>query len=1056
MSIEVVQGEWQYFPYEQIELRKNNFLVSPCGTGKTTALKAWIDSTVNEDLKIIVVTFRISLAYMLAGTYGFENYLELKHEKSLSLEEHPRVVVSVESLQKFFYVCNANRELQLPDVLILDEYCSVIEHSFNTKTLDPSRRALFFTFLFAMLSNENKTVIGADAFFSITLDSDVFLELNRLYPAHLLTKYKVINNTYRKATRLIRIWQTPKHWKNLLLSTAKEGEKKVFLFVNNKTVSDAVMSEMATLKGIVEMDSSYPQSRPTECLYLSSDSSPNDVMRSSVNPNDEWGSYQIVSITPTIQAGISFDKEDYFDVGFGYAGLGSTQPLGILQQLARVRHYAEDMIELCVQKQTKAKTTTVPTIEETKQILEQKVQTFNNRYSKCCEVNYIYDPTQNVIRFGLDPKSIVNTFCVRVMRSEYFARQNYLQALCELAELDSYTVQILTTSEMKSITTKHVKQTREKDLTSRGYMGDTLEQRLDELEANANDRHSRHKEPFETSFPCTLAKHKTYKREVLFANWDGCFSSDTKITHATFYTKTKQFIEDWNILGALGSLRYLITIDETFEMSFEFADEPDVTHTLKVDYPQECAKLINFNPSTVGDFYTDFIADGKQDNFHEYITGDYRKMLRSGVQERDIGNTKSVSDAACFEFAVKLWDILEICPATIRQEKNWLGAMIVEHPQTILSSSTTRHNPDISLKEQSYYHEPFQYSHALSFKAECQKAFAAVDENLLASEEIAGRVKSLFLEYWDDIYTQFINHAYAPATRNIPEYFRTEIARWNRSNCSNFLRIVVDAIRETLNYIGLKIDTQSKTTIRTASMWHLIGHRVRLSKYKLLKFDERLMISYCRYVNQKGLRLSSMTHYPCADPFRLLMFNPVGSNVSASGFTELIRFKRFTWAVHPTAYEDLYGWKGDREQLQKYTRSEEIRRSRAEGCINSDAMMNTIFPNIANVRYYWYLFRLGQLDELSLKTKFVAWTLLVNDVNIIPWLKNHRYSDEEVDVATEVFSPTYQESTAFKLTGLYPFKILCTDDLSLKKIIEEHNKRKVKWYLFRGLEIVSQ
>jgi hypothetical protein len=1023
--------EEQFFPKSEIKLYHNNFLASPCGTGKTTALRGWLED--NPDLTVIVVTFRVSLAYMLSQAYGFENYLDFKHESSFSLAQHPRLVVSVESLQKFFRSqVSGSVEFELPDVLVLDEYCSIIEHAFNVKTLDPSRRSLFFTFLFTMLKSQTRTVIGADAFFDLDMDVDVFKSLHETDDLASL-QYNIVVNNYRKKVRFIRIWQSAKHWKNYLLVTAKEAKKKIFFFVNNKTVSDAIHAELVLLKGKVAVETSYPTSSASDCLYLSSDSSPGDLMKSSIDPNSEWKNYNFVTVTPTIQAGVSFDLADHFDLGFGYAGLGSTQPLGVLQQLARVRNYTEDRIELCVQKQTRGSISRAPpSIEDVKSILEKRVDGFNCRYLRCCEVNYTLNEDENVIRFGLNPKSIVNIFCIRVARADYFARSNYLTALTVLAEKDSYNVSVMHARECKRFTEKVVREHK------RLGRQDLTEAEFDFQEEAIQNGRKRDLPSFQSSFPCTLQKHSVFKSEILLNEWDGVFRDDDKITDAKSFVKLKKFIKDWNILGGLGGVNELISIDETFTLRFQdIVNGEEVIKTMESEYPPACANLISFNQEHVGEFYARFVADEKQERFHEYVTGNYKKMIQSGRAELNVGNQLNVSEAITFEFCVELWSLMGVCPMEKIVIKNWLGADIERNPvMTFRMNENELHDALAdSVKTQPYVEDIPVITKA------CDSAFTLLDETRLCNIEIAEDVRKLFKLYWEHIYTTIVDASNGCATRECPRVIDTPCQQQTVSETLDFLKLVGETTRESFRYIGLRYNQSTKSTVRTASIWHHAGRRVRLNKFVIENFTERLMISYCRVVKDAGMRVHSMAHYPRPDPFNLLFFDPMSKaphNVRHSiqfGY----RFKRILWASGPSPnpwiQKDLATW-------ATYDKPEIISRARELGLIESHStIMETILPTLRNVRYYWYLFRIGRENPIPLRTSLYAKLLTKSEE--YEWTRTHT-QDKGLDLETEKYEQLWWQTDIFKTTGLLRYVLFGKTDEEIRDCIEKKDPRNKK------------
>lgn len=1026
-QMEVIQGTWQYFPVEEIQLNRNNFLVSPCGTGKTTALSKWLSN--NMECKIIVVTFRISLAYMLSKAYNFENYMELKHEMNLSLDEHPRTVVSIESLRKFFMSSEKSGvHFPLPDVLVMDEYCSIVEHAFNVKTLDHNRRSLFFNFVYTMLNSPGKTVIAADAFFSLELDCDCFLMLNDKFPNHDLSKYRIINNNFRKAARKLRIWQSPKNWKNYLLAISKKGQKKIFLFVNNKNVSDAITAELIAFKGQISIETSYPASTAIECLYLSSDSSPNDIRNSSLDPNTEWSNYNFVSVTPSIQAGVSFDVPDHFDMGFGFAGLGSSQPLGILQQLARVRNYTDNIIELCVQKQTLNKNAqrAYPTVNEVVSILESKVHSLKDNWARCCEVNYVHESGDNTLRFGLNPKSIINCFAIRVARAAYYAKASLLTAIVTLAELDSYTVEVMTPSKCKSITTAYIKDWRVTQLGS-----DATEEDIHRMQLTLDNRPIAARECFETSFPSTIRKHRVYKSEVLFNEWNGYFLPDESLQDAKSYSKMRQFIRDWNILGAYGKLDDLIPKNESFSLAYSF-EKPRrdgsleyVEGELSFDYNDIYSRCVEFNPKSIGNFYCEFVANDKQGNFHSYITGAYKNLLEIDKQEWNIGNTLNVSNANCFEFSVNLWGLFNICTLETLSLVNLFGLSIDLYSQAILSDD----DDDI-----------------IAMKEKVDKLFHEVDECVLTVPDICESIRVLFDKYWDHIYPTLIDKKNSITTMQTPDCFTTPVSQHSVSQCLTFLKIVTETMKVTLNYIGLRIDNETKTQVRTASIWHHTGRRVRLDKYKILNFDERLLISYCRILKDGGYAFHGVPHYTRCDPFNLLVYQvQPGTSINNFPLHKPLRFKRYLWA-YPKLGDGNEADSTILKDLQKWSIIDSANNNRDAvrlGEIDKDDNFSSvILPSLHNIRYYWSCLKIGRTGELPLSTK-LDFKLLKCSRDVY-WLKYNQslYIPEALNFHTTTYEEQreWMNTEVYLKTGLLQYDLLNLTDTEITNRIKERHK----------------
>lgn len=876
-KMEVIQGSWAYFPQDEILLHRNNILRSPCGTGKTTAMKGFVENAPGNST-IIAISFRKSLAYMLANSYGFTNYLDV--ETKIDLQVTPRVVVSIESLGR----CSKNGELPLPDIMILDEYCSIIEHVFNNKTLDAVRRNLFFACFTTMLSLPNKTVILADAYFT-QLDLEVFQDIAPLIPGFQLSKFRVIQNEFRNTQKTVRLWLNSNHWKSYLSSLVRKKEDKIYIFSNWKKTTDGLMAEFGDAPMVD--DRNYPAFENENMLYVSSDSSQGIVSESSSNPDTLWSNYHYVFVTPTISAGVSFDVVDHFQVAFGFAGLNSTSPLGVLQQLSRVRHLESGQVELCVPHQRNGRVD-YPSKEEIKEIYEKTSSWITNRHLKSLESRYIYSPQKDSLRLMIEDSSIVNVFLIRVLRSEYYASSNFLGAIQLLLENDSFNISVLENDDSTEVL--------------KGVVSSLQDNSLQE----------------------TMKAAQKYS-ESLFVAFDGYLQSTRSVVDSSAaYEKLKHFVQTWNALGAYGSLNIMT------------ANVPDYT----------LSRALQFSSPRISHFYVNYVADDKQETFYEFMNMYYLKTLPADMQEVEIGSLSKKTKIYTF-----LWHLFTVCgviKACYITGVNFLGAEIdvglMEH-DFLYGLDQSRIPTEQELTEK----QPL-------FREIVSNHFAELDEGVLKDVDVLAEVVTLFLEHWDVIYPTFVTKKISVGSAP-PECFQN--FRQDKKKYQTCVSIAKVVLRKAFSYIGLVIDKCHESRINIPT---LKGSRCRFRRYVIKKFDARLMLCYCRMFRDAGHTPVSARHYPCLDPFQLLLCDP---KETAS---DLFRFDKMSWVL--PGGKDTYPHQLTRYFERLFERRRTIEAREKGFCRVSETLYSTLMPTLHNVRYFWSLFRMGTSEQLPLNTFF--------------------------------------------------------------------------------------
>lgn len=945
--MDIVTGEWEFFPAELIEENKNTVLCSPCGTGKTTALRTWLEA--HSGKKVIALTFRRSLAYMLSDTYNFENYLNLKEGRKLSIEEHPRTVISLESLRRFWDNIDGSFCMKLPDVLILDEYVSILEHSFNDKTLDASRRLLFYSFLNAMLKDPNRTVIIADAYFQLGIDTDVFEDLAAADPEHSIEKYRVIVNERKTGeVKKVRVWSNREQWRDHLKATFHDSndKKNIFLFTNYKKVLNGLQQEISGSQLNPIDTKSYPATASSNCLYLSSDSSPMLIEESSTDPDTVWSEYKLVGITPVIPAGISF-MENHFHKAYGYASTGSNSPLAFLQQLHRVRKLADNEIELFVSRQDKSKMRTYPSKDSIVEFLQNRSSHILERYARCLETNCVHDVENGRISMLINNKSIVNIFCIRVCRAYFFAKTNYLKYFETLCEVDNFQLEILNKDECR-------------DLLLEKRSAAYADWELATLEFEEGFRKS--------SFSNTILRAIDYKLSVLFGQWDGHFRRSTLASGdlcSSSMTRFMEFLEKWGALGVWGTPSELLDIEKPF-----IGKSGGILYranSMGVFIPRRIEKSIKLSRNNCGIFYASFVDDNdKQETFYRYICNEYFMMVENDYREKLIGNPLLAKNAQKFSFISKLFDIMGIAKRTEFERKNWLGATV--RIMKYIDVSTQFQAEDISALTNAHY-----YQRAPETTVFVAEPFKRVDEAAMNSPHTAERLWKLFREHWTLVYTDFIAQRKTCYKCNeLPTFLEKTPAACTIKELTDLFSMVKSAIGSALCFLGLKA-SELKQEVR-AALYDRPQQRYRFSCYEILGYEHRLLLCYCRLFKEYKGDKKAILHKPRADPFQLLRSDP-----KEVALYYRYRLKREIWAAPPEEEEegappppvDMYT--DFRKKFCAFMNPVVINAMRVRGLIAEDKdAYDALTVSLSNIRYFWSLLRLGTASAYPLTTELAT------------------------------------------------------------------------------------
>lgn len=273
--------------------------------GKTKALEDLFEK--KNYKKILMVSFRKSLDKTYINKFkDFKLYLDI-NEDVYDLDIHNKLVVQVDSLHKIRGSC---------DLLVLDEYTYT---TFHLVDFVKERTQCYNTLKEYVKDTEH--VIVLDAYLN-RYHLEWFKQLGR--------KVYYVKNTFKKHKdkKVINYSNNIGSFINNIKENINNN-KKIIICTNKK-------SFLNKIKDILDINYNNKKYK-----FIDSDSNGDIDM-------ENWDKYDIIGYTPTIVAGVSFEKK-HFDLCYGYFINSSSCAELSVQQLFRVRDLKDKTIHICVE-----------------------------------------------------------------------------------------------------------------------------------------------------------------------------------------------------------------------------------------------------------------------------------------------------------------------------------------------------------------------------------------------------------------------------------------------------------------------------------------------------------------------------------------------------------------------------------------------------------------------------------------------------------------------------------------------------------------------------------
>lgn len=264
---------------------------SPMGTGKSTIINEIIVQALEQDMRVLMITNRVSVARDFSSKYNLKLYNQDKYNINDSL------ICQYDSLHKY--------NIKYFDLIIIDEFVSVILHSRNNLNNTGLNLSKFYACF-------NKHIVCADAFMT---GNERFL-----FPKADIT---AIDNTYRDDTKLF-LYSNFNYFVLTILKTAETN--KISISCTSLTIIKALKKLLKKYSlRVITLMAETPESTK-QLIYE----------KFKLEDNNIW---DVLIYSPTLTVGVSnLNRVKYH---FHYDSSYTCNVVSSLQMIKRVRKTSE-------------------------------------------------------------------------------------------------------------------------------------------------------------------------------------------------------------------------------------------------------------------------------------------------------------------------------------------------------------------------------------------------------------------------------------------------------------------------------------------------------------------------------------------------------------------------------------------------------------------------------------------------------------------------------------------------------------------------------------------
>lgn len=355
------------------------------GSGKTITLinEFIVQNCLLKETKCLFITYQILLSkkYTQAlKVHNFQNYLDCnKDEEGYILDR--KVIICLDSLWR---IKTGNF-----DYIFMDEALSVLLH-FNSPLM---KNVNIISSIFELLFLQAKHIYLLDA----CIDNQLVVNfVNYISNKRNIAAYWIINRYIRLTNRkcIVYINNEKKNEKNIKTVAI---EKIIKLLDNNKKI--VVSSSTKTFTDNLEMVLIEKYGNTKKIIIYNSSTDKVLMNEHAENPNNIWINYDILIYSPTIGAGLSFEKI-HFDVMVCFIENSFYTPTVdfTLQQMFRVRQLKEGKMFLYINDLASIEPTNYPILEnEVSMWLDKNTRTIQNYFPNIMESSIILDKDNSLI-----------------------------------------------------------------------------------------------------------------------------------------------------------------------------------------------------------------------------------------------------------------------------------------------------------------------------------------------------------------------------------------------------------------------------------------------------------------------------------------------------------------------------------------------------------------------------------------------------------------------------------------------------------------------------------
>lgn len=376
-------------------------ILSCYDTGKTSLIKKLLNEFKNKTKKILFITYRQTLTNELYGNFNklnVDSYLDGAFDSN-------RIICQIESLHK---IANSeyafDDEVPIPsyDLVIMDEIESILNH-FESTTLREKEKT--FNLMYDIIYN-SKRVLALDGDFSNR--SFEFISNIGDYKNDCMSKYIILENEIKKNKRHFKFTYNRSEFDTNVNDDLKNG-KNIMIVSMSATIVDY-----------------YNNLYQDKYKTITHTSRSDDILKDKLKDvNNLWMQYQLIISSPSIEAGVNFDRE-HVDRIYVVLSSDSTSARGLMQMLFRARKVKDSTIMIYLNSLPFCTDTSFYRYEDVKEYV---AEMFQNYLSKKVVINEKTKKKGFKYEFNLYSKILVHNLVEKLNKESHYFVPYFIKLL---------------------------------------------------------------------------------------------------------------------------------------------------------------------------------------------------------------------------------------------------------------------------------------------------------------------------------------------------------------------------------------------------------------------------------------------------------------------------------------------------------------------------------------------------------------------------------------------------------------------------------------------------